>query len=144
MVDCERGRGVMDMAGETPNERPDKREASASDSSSEWRRCSPAEAHHMKPEYASADQESGSTMSSVSGRSSIGSSRGEEVRRGGSGSGIKSEFPRPTLGEGGGEMCRDNPHRRALYRHRSRCVAFNIVPCGHSTFGHTFSAASSE
>jgi len=49
-VDCERGRGVMGVAGETPKDRPDKREASASDSSSEWRRCSPAEAHHMKPE----------------------------------------------------------------------------------------------
>lgn len=48
MVDWERGRGVMGVEGD--NARPERSAESDSDSSSEWSRCSPAEAHHMKPE----------------------------------------------------------------------------------------------
>ena len=60
---------VLGVEGEIAN--PESNAASESASSSECKRCSPAEAHHMNPEYARAAQESGSTMSSVSGRSSM-------------------------------------------------------------------------
>lgn len=59
----------MGVEGEI--ESPDNRAASESASSSESIRCSPADAHHMKPEYASAAHDEGSMMLSVSGRSSI-------------------------------------------------------------------------
>lgn len=38
------------MGVEGDSARPERRAESDSDSSSEWSSCSPAEAHHMKPE----------------------------------------------------------------------------------------------
>lgn len=84
-------------------------------------------------------------MESVSGMSSMGSSRGgpdEDVVRGGSSEDVLVRLAKKGLE--GSMMCRDRSRRSALYRLRSRCVAFISVPCGDSAFGHTFSAASSE
>lgn len=84
-------------------------------------------------------------IESVSGMSSIGSSLGgldEDVVR--SGSSCEAVLVRlANTGLEGSETCLDNPQRSALYRLKSRCVAFISVPCGDSAFGHTFSKASS-
>jgi hypothetical protein len=86
----------------------------------------------MKPLYASADQESGSMIESVSGMSSMGFSRcklDRDVFRG--------RFSRePVLvrlaeaGLDGSETSRDSHESSVLYLLRSRCVAFTSVPFG--------------
>ena len=85
-------------------------------------------------------------MESVSGMSSIGWSRGGldgDLVRGCSSCEVVL-VRRAEIGLDGSEICRDKPQRNALYRLKSRCVAFISVPCGDSTFGHAFSTASSE
>lgn len=107
------------MGVDAESARPDRSAESASDSSSECSRCSPADAHHMKPEYASAAQDSGSIILSVSGRSSIGSSLGrerleEDARSVSDSEKEPEELRRRVLGLGAGETCRARLQRRAL------------------------------
>jgi len=123
--------------------RPDRRIESESASScslddSVWEE--PADAHHMYPVYAKADQESGSVMESVSGRLGVRSSsrvRNEVVDLVRGRVSFREGVPLP----GEGKSCRDNPQSNALYRLESRWVAFIATFSDVSILGHCFSIA---